>query len=392
MVCRKTSFRFLRLTLTGIMVALLLAAVLQLDPSSVGAQRRSGAAQRSSARKTPAPKPSPTPFRIVTGMGEPPPPPIYKEKKAQEVDPGDVVSIETTEVMTPVTVRDANGRLVVELTRSDFRVFEDQREQSLSDLALRQVPVDVVLMVDASSSVAKNLDDFRRAAEGFAARLSSDDRISLIKFDDRVELLQDWTKSRFQLHRALGRLEPGMFTRFHDALVLASREHFGQTKSRRAVIVLTDGIDSGRSNTTLRLALETLLKAQVTVYVISNTEISRAAKKAELDELMSSGSASVHFNQLRIDDLQRGLQVLDGSEKNLADLTAATGGRLYKPRSFDALDSTYAEVADELRHQYALYYTPADKKRDGRFRRVEVETKNPAYKATTRIGYFAPRS
>jgi|SRR5687768_4478703 len=391
MVCRKTSFQFLRLTLTAILVALLSAAVLRLDPP-VGAQQRSRSAQRSAARKTPAPKPSPTPFRIVTGMGEPPPPPIFKQKKAQEVDPGDVVSIETTEVMTPVTVRDSNGRLVPELTRNDFRVFEDAREQPLSDLALRQVPVDVVLMVDASSSVAKNLDDFRRAAEGFAARLAADDRISLIKFDDRVELLQDWTKSRFQLQRALNRLEPGMFTRFHDALVLASREHFGQTKSRRAVIVLTDGIDSGRSNTTLRLALETLLKAQVTVYVISNTEISRAAKKAELDELMSSGSATVHFNQLRIDDLQRGLQVLDGSEANLADLTAATGGRLYKPHSFDALDSTYAEVADELRHQYALYYTPADKKRDGRFRRVEVETKNPAYKATTRIGYFAPKS
>ena len=392
MVCRKTSPQFLRLTLTGIMVALLLAAVLQLDPPSVGAQQRSRAAQRSATRKTPAPKPSPTPFRIVTGMGEPPPPPIYKEKKAQDVDPGDVVSIETTEVMTPVTVRDSSGRLVAELTRNDFRVFEDEREQPLSDLALRQVPVDVVLMVDASSSVAKNLDDFRRAAEGFAARLAADDRISLIKFDDRVELLQDWTKSRFQLRRALARLEPGMFTRFHDALILASREHFGQTKSRRAVIVLTDGIDSGRSNSTLKLALETLLKAQVTVYVISNTEISRAAKKAELDELMSSGSSSVHFNQLRIDDLQRGLQVLDLSERNLADLTAATGGRLYRPHSFDALDSTYAEVADELRHQYALYYTPADKKRDGRFRRVEVETKNPAHKATTRIGYFAPKS
>ena len=183
-----------------------------------------------------------------------------------------------------------------------------------------------------------------------------------------------------------------MFTRFHDALILASREQFGQTKSRRAVIVLTDGIDSGRSSTTLRLALEALLKSQVTVYVISNTEISRAAKKAELDELMSSGSSSVHFNQLRIDDLRRGLQILDLSEQNLADLTAATGGRLYKPQTFDALDSTYAEVADELRHQYALYYTPLDKARDGRFRRVEDETKNPAFKATTRIGYFAPRS
>lgn len=391
MLCRRIRFsKTSRLTITFSLLALLAVVALQFDLRVVDAQRRA----RASRSTRTAAKPSPTPFRIVTGMGEPPPIPIYKAKKLQEeaVQPGDVVSIETTEVMTPVTVRDSDGRLISELKREDFRVFEDNKEQSLSDLALRQVPVDVVLMVDASSSVAKNLDDFRRAAEGFAGRLAAEDRISLIKFDDRVELLQDWTRSRYQLHRALGRVEAGMFTRFHDALILASREQFGQTKSRRAVIVLTDGIDSGRSSTTLKLALEALLKSQVTVYVISNTEISRAAKKAELDELMSSGSSSVHFNQLRIDDLRRGLQILDLSEQNLADLTAATGGRLYKPQTFDALDSTYAEVADELRHQYALYYTPLDKARDGRFRRVEVETKNPAYKATTRIGYFAPRS
>src|SRR6185503_19174077 len=140
--------------------------------------------------------------------------PELAKKPEQEINPGDVISVMTTEVMLPVTVRDSNGRLVSELTRNDFRVFEDGSEQPLNDLALRQVPVDVILMVDASSSVASNLDDFRRAAEGFATRLAADDRISLIKFDDRVELLQDWTKSRFQLRRALNRIEPGMYTRF----------------------------------------------------------------------------------------------------------------------------------------------------------------------------------
>jgi len=136
-------------------------------------------------------------------MGEPPPVPKLVTKPEPEVNPGEVISVQTTEVMLPVTVRDAAGRLISDLTRKDFRVYEDNWPQPLSDLALRQVPVDVVLMVDSSSSAVANLDDFRRAAEGFASRLSADDRISLIKFDDRVELLQDWTKSRFQLKRAL---------------------------------------------------------------------------------------------------------------------------------------------------------------------------------------------
>jgi len=328
-------------------------------------------------------------------MGAPPPVPSLKKQpeKEPELSPGDVVSVDTTEVMFPVTVRDSNGRLVNDLTRTDFRVFEDNSLQPLSDLELRQVPVDVVLMVDASSSVASNLDDFRRAAQGFAARLAEDDRLSLIKFDDRVQLLQDWTKSRFQFQRALNRIEPGMFTRFNDALFLASREQFGPvTKSRRAIIVLSDGIDNGQGTTTIDAALQALLKAQVAVYVVSNTEISRATKRAQLDTLLGGTESSIRFNQVEIDRLRLGLQALDQSEDNLERLTKATGGRLYIPRSFDALESTYAEVADELRHQYALYFTPLNKTRDGSFRRVRVETVNPAYYPQTRIGYFAPKS
>jgi Ca-activated chloride channel homolog len=365
------------------------------NSSTVSAQgSRAGGTQR---RKTTAsPKPSPSPTSLET-MGAPPAVPklVTKpqpEKVEQDVAPGEVISVQTTEVMLPVTVRDTTGRLIEDLSRKDFRVFEDSSEQPLSDLALRQVPVDAVLMVDASSSVATNLDDFRRAAEGFAVRLAAEDRISLIKFDDRVELLQDWTKSRFQLQRALKRIEPGMFTRFNDALLLAAKDQFGGSKSRHALIVLSDGIDSGRGATTLEVALQELLKSQVTVYVVSNTQISRATKRAELDALMGGSDTTIRFNQLRIEDLREGLRVLDDSEQKLAQLAAATGGRLYKPEGFDALDSIYAEVAEELRHQYALYYTPINKNRDGGFRRVRVEMTNPSFKAATRVGYFAPRS
>jgi VWFA-related protein len=192
------------------------------------------------------------------------------------------------------------------------------------------------------------------------------------------------------LRRSLRRIVPGMFTRFNDALLLAAREQLKGTSRRRAIIVLTDGIDSGRGHSTLETALRSLLQAQATVYVVSNTQIERAGKRAELDTLLSASPSAVRFNQLRIDDLREGLRVLDISEENLAQLTAATGGRLYKPTTFHDLDATYAEVADELRHQYALYYKPLNKTRDGRFRRTRVETTNPGHKVSARIGYYAP--
>ncbi|MCM3901607.1 MAG: VWA domain-containing protein [Pyrinomonadaceae bacterium] len=320
-----------------------------------------------------------------------PPPPIPRLKpKVQEIDPADVISVTTTEVLLPVTVRDNTGQLVSGLTRTSFRVFEDGAEQPLSDLALRQVPVDVVLLVDASSSVSDNLDDFRRAAEGFTLHLAADDRISLIQFDDRVLLLQDWTKSIAQLRRALRRVAPGMFTRFNDAMLLAARDQLPRANARHAIIVLTDGIDSGRGST-FDAALRAALQSQTTVYVVSNTEIERAKKQSELSVLLTASGSVQRFNELRIGDLRLGLEALDASERNLDQLTRATGGRVYKPTTFNDLERIYKEVAEELRHQYALYYSPLNRTRDGGFRRVRVETTESQHRVSARIGYFAPK-
>ena len=326
---------------------------------------------------------------VLAQSSSPTPTPQPKQEE-QEIDPDDVISVNTTEVLLPVTVRDNAGLLVTNLTRRDFRIYEDGVEQPLSDLGLRQVPVDVALIVDASSSVADNLDDFRIAASGFATHLAEEDRVSLIQFDDKVVLLQNWTKSLVQFRRALRRIVPGMFTRFHDAMLLASRDQAPRGNSRHAIIVLTDGIDSGRGST-FDAALRAALQSQTTVYVVSNTQIERSRKQEELAALLSGSESALRFNRLRIDDLRMGLAALDQSELHLEQLTASTGGRLYKPATFRDLEKTYAEVADELRHQYALYYAPLNPKRDGQFRNVRVETTTPSHRVSARVGYYAPK-
>ena len=317
----------------------------------------------------------------------PPPPPVLYQQK---IDRDDVISVNTTEILLPVTVRNDQGQLVTGLIQKDFKVFEDKVEQPLSGLSLRKVPVDVVLMVDASSSVAGNLDDFRRAAEGFAEHLAADDRLSLIQFDDRVLLLQDWTRSLVQLRRSLRRVAPGMFTRFYDAVLLAARDQQPRGDARHAIIVLTDGIDSGRG-ITFETMLRAALQSQTTIYIISNTEIERATKETELSRLLLAGRAAVKFNELRLGDLRLGLEALHASERHLEQLSKATGGRLYKPSAFSDLEKTYSEVAEELRNQYALYYSPLNKARNGAFRSVRVEVTDPRHSVSSRIGYFAPK-
>ncbi len=156
-----------RSRLRAIVLLLSLAALFLLPHDFVTSAQKRTSPRAAKPKPTSRSNASPTPkSAAVDTLGAPPPVPTLRQKREdQEVTPGDVISVNTTEVMIPVTVRDASGRLVSELTRNDFRVFENDSQQPLSDLALRQVPVDVVLMVDSSSSVAGNLDDFRRAAD-----------------------------------------------------------------------------------------------------------------------------------------------------------------------------------------------------------------------------------
>ena len=370
-----------RLRLRFVCLLSVFAAAVALAAPFVSGARQPGQQQtRPRQVGRPAPAQSPAPSGPAAAVAD------------ESVGDDEVVKVDSLEVLLPVTVRDASGALVKNLSRTDFRVYEDGTEQPLSELQARQVPADVALLIDTSSSTADSFEDFRRAALEFASQLGAEDRVCLVKFDDRVELLQDWTRSQTQLRRALNRLAPGMYTRFNEALYLTAREQMKPTPSRRrALVILTDGIDSKRGRMEAAAALKALLESQAAVYVISNTEIARRRKQAELDTLLADDASSVYFNSLRIDALREGLRVLDASEQNLASLCATTGGRLHRPESFDALGDLYRGIAEELRQQYALYYRPLNKARDGSFRRVRVEVKTPGTQVTARVGYYAPR-
>lgn len=299
----------------------------------------------------------------------------------------ETISIDTTEVLLPVTVRDASGQLVTDLTAERFSVFENGVRQPISSFTLRRMPVHVVLLIDTSSSVVPELEDFKASAWRFMSRLDPEDRICLIRFDDRVELVQDWTGNRATLKRALNRLSTGMFTRFNDALYLAAREQLGKITGRKAIIVLTDGIDSGRGSTSFEKAFRSVVEEEVPVYVVSKTRIQSAAEREQLAFYNGAGGGSV--NRIRADGIRLTLAELEASERQLTRLAEETGGRLFLPDRFDQLDTVYGQVADELRSQYLIFYTPTDPAKDGAYRTIRVRVDLPRAHVTTRFGYYA---
>lgn len=310
-----------------------------------------------------------------------------QQRRSEAQPEGESVKIETNEVLLPVTVRDAAGQFVPNLRVEDFTVFEDGVPQQITSFALRRLPVSVVLLIDTSSSVTKELEDFKAAALSFAAALDPNDRLSLIRFDDKVELVLDWTTSRAALKRALNRLSTGLFTQFNDALYLAAKEQLRHVTGRKAIIVLTDGVDSGRGYTSAEAALRAVIEAEAPVYVVSKTLIQRESERREMT-YYENASNSV-YNRIKLDGLRLSLAALDASERRLARLAEETGGRLFLPRSFDELGDVYRQVADELRSQYAIFYTPQNAARDGSYRAVRVKIRQPSYHVTSRLGYYA---
>ncbi|HYE71884.1 MAG TPA: VWA domain-containing protein, partial [Blastocatellia bacterium] len=209
----------------------------------------------------------------------------------------------------------------------------------------------------------------------------------LIKFDDKVELVLDWTTNRSALRRALNRLDTGMFTKFNDALYLAATEQLKQVPGRKAIIVLTDGIDSGRGYKTSEQALRALVEAETPVYAVSKTLIQRQSEERDIAYYEKASNSA--YNRIKIDGLKMSLKALNESEKRLERISEETGGRLFLPQSFDELGDVYQQVADELRSQYVIFYTPQNAAHDGSYRAVRVKTKQSGYHVTSRLGYYA---
>lgn len=299
----------------------------------------------------------------------------------------ETIAIDTNEVLLPVTVRDGAGQFVPNLKASDFSVSEDGVPQPITSFALKRMPVNVVLLIDTSSSVTKELEDFKAAALEFAKSLDPQDRLSLIKFDDKVELVLDWTTSRPALRRALNRLTTGMFTKFNDALYLAANEQLKSVSGRKAIIVLTDGIDSNRGYISSAQALRSLVEAETPVYVVSKTLIQRRVEEREAAVYEQESKSA--YNKIKLDGIKMSLAALNRSETQLTRIAEETGGRLFLPQSFDELSAVYQQVADELRSQYVIFYTPQNAARDGSYRAVRVKVSCPHCHATTRLGYYA---
>src|SRR5215213_66348 len=210
-------------------------------PAQIGIRFPSKDTKKNRKEKPDEPKPTETP-RPQSPTETPTPQPPESEE-GQEVDDGDAVRVETNLVTVPVIASDQGGRYVPDLKAEEFTVSEDKAEQKVAFFATVTEPFSVVLMIDTSASATvEKLRQVQEAAIAFTEQLREGDRVKVISFDDEIHNLSDFTSDRGALASAIRSTRPGKGTRLYDAFNLAFRS-LRRLKGRRAVVMLTDGMD-----------------------------------------------------------------------------------------------------------------------------------------------------
>lgn len=270
-------------------------------------------------------------------------------------------------------------RLVPDLSRDDFELTEDDVPQQIKYFSRQtDTPLTLVLAVDTSPSQQRVLAGEQQASKQFASEvLRPKDEFAVIHFDLEVELLQDFTSDLQYLTRAIdeteingggGGVAPTTFpnsrpccTHLYDAVYLASAQMLKNEAGRKVIILVTDGQDEG-STETLDQSLDAAQKANVIIYSIL---------------LVDRGAYG-------------GIGFGYSGESVLSKLSTETGGRVIRADNPRNTSQAFQEIADELRTQYLLGYTPANNKNDGTFRRIRVRVKQGHYEVQARRGYYAP--
>jgi VWFA-related protein len=291
----------------------------------------------------------------------------------------DVIKVDVDLVNLLFTVRNKQG-LVGNLNKEEFTVFEDGREQQIRSFTRESnLPLTIGLLIDVSVSQERLIEVEKEAARQFFARVLRDkDLAFLISFGAEAELLQDYTNSQkllrqsmdgLRVNAAAGGLHAPSTSRtqlrgtiMFDTVFLAADEKLRGQVGRKVLILITDGVDQG-SRVSRDKAIEAAQKADTIIYSIQYVDYA-------------------FYN--------RGYYSMGGvSDADLKRMSEQTGGRVFYVDRNNTLLDIFRQIEEEVRTQYSIAYTPANSKKDGTFRKIEIRTRQKELKVQARRGYYA---
>lgn len=306
----------------------------------------------------------------------------FQEKPPQEKtepDKGFRIGVQVNQVFLSVNARSYQGGFVRDLTRDDFAIFEDGVEQEIVNFSSGTTPARVVLLIDASGSTRFSQRAIQRAAYRFSESLAEDDRVAIITFNSQSRLILDWTNDLQKVDTKLKSIWAKGRTVLNDALFVTYDDMLEDVPGKKAVILLTDGVDFG-SLVTYQDVINLAERSEATVYTVSLLNEYRALAARERLKLRA---------QLRPVPPQLQEDYIVRSKRFLERLSKSTGGRIFDASSVSVLTEIYEEVAEEIKNQYYISYVPTNGRKDGTWRSVKILTARADVVARTRPGYYA---
>lgn len=313
---------------------------------------------------------------VVSGLSDPPQSQTQSQgQQSQGQTP--TIKAEVNLVNLFATVRDKNKRIVTDMKQTDFKIFEDNHEESIAFFSKEMnLPITLGLLLDTSGSEENMLGAIQDAGSSFLRRvLRKGDEAMIISFDTDVDLLADLTDDHSILSRAINKARintggggyiagnPGPVgglggggTNLYDAIYLACSDKLNGEAGRKAIVIVTDAEDTG-SKVKLEEAIESAQRTDTVVHVLL------------VYDPRYGGNTSVAHK-----------------------LTDETGGRMIVVNSEKKLQEAFDQISEELRSQYTLGYYPSNANKDGKFRKIRVDVENKDYKVLARKGYYAPRA
>ena len=278
--------------------------------------------------------------------------------------PGNITTIRVPVNLVNVlfTVTDKKNHLVLDLTKDDFKVFEDKQPQKITFFSREaDLPLRIGILIDTSNSIRERLRFEQEAAIDFLTTTirPDKDQAFVVGFDVTPQLVQDYTDDTSKLADAIRSLQAGGGTGLYDAMYFAAKEKMQYSATepyiRRVMVIVSDGRDN-QSQRGRDEALSMAQHGEVTIFAISTNR---------------SGVSSP-------------------GDKVLKYLTSETGGKAFFPFEAEDVDADFRQIAKELRSQYSLAYTPTNTSHDGTFRKITVDTTEKGYHVRAKPGYFAP--
>jgi VWFA-related protein len=350
------------------------------------------------------------------------------KKNSEDLDEGDVVRVDTQLVSVPAVVTDSLGHPLSGLHPENFRILEDGQPQTIANFGTAETPFEIALLLDTSGSTRDDVALIRAAANSFIEALRPGDRVGVVAFNTArtvaqpiaaVEVLAPLTSDREALRVAIENLGASQGTPYYDALERIADSIFrdaprDEIRGRRAVVALTDGVDSS-SNSDFAAAKVKLSRAGLACYFIQvNTEDfveDRLMKDCRDDgrlalsqkqlqryrELFVPRAKAEDFNNFcqmgPFERMSISRELYNLARREMNDLARVSGGRSFEAATLADARAAFARVAADIGTLYSLGYYPTNKSRDGKFRSIKLEVRGLKDKTQIRArdGYYAPK-